>query len=97
MPDAGALLATALLIGAGALLTWFLIRSLRHATYRRWSRLSRWLFYGVTATLAGCGAYVLVGVWSDRWGWPTAIWLLAAPFAYGLATQWLRRRRASDL
>lgn len=47
---------------------------------RRWRPL--WL--GFKWSFAGLGAYLLVGVYVEKWGWPATIWFLGAPFGYGV-------------
>ncbi len=61
-----------------------------HRFPRRWRPL--WL--GVKWGLGGLGAYLLVGNYVMKWGWPAAIWFLAAPFAYGI-WQGLQHLKAS--
>lgn len=41
-----------------------------------------WL--GLKWSLAGLGAYLLIGNYVMKWGWPATIWFMAAPFAWGV-------------
>lgn len=33
--------------------------------------------------LVALGAFLLVNLFVDRWGWPAAVWFLGAPAVYG--------------
>lgn len=42
------------------------------------------LWFGVKWGLGGMGAYLLVGNYVMKWGWPATIWIVGAPLAYGI-------------
>jgi hypothetical protein len=65
-----------------------LIHSLRYQLYRRWSWPLRWAFLAVAGAVVLMGAFLLIGTYVQRWGWATALWLLAAPLAYGIWQGW---------
>lgn len=50
----------------------------------RWSRPVRYPYLALKWLLVALGAYCLVGVYVQKWGWPAALWLLLAPAAYGV-------------
>ena len=53
----------------------------------------RTLWHILKYSLAAFGAYLLIALWTDRWGLWTTIWLLAGPFAFGAWEEWQRRLR----
>jgi hypothetical protein len=55
------------------------------ARARRWPRPLRWLYAFIKWTLAGMGAYMLVGHFVLTWGWFAGLWFFIAPLLHGLS------------
>lgn len=49
-----------------------------------WPVFARIAYRTVKWSLVALGAYCLVGVYIQRWGWAAGIWFLAAPVAWGV-------------
>ena len=58
------------------------------AKSRRWAFPTRLLYLAVKWSLVALGAYLLLGLYVTRWGWPAALWFLLFPLAYGLWRGW---------
>lgn len=61
-----------------------IVRLNRRRAYQRWPGPARWLWYILCAVLIALGAAVLVNDYVNDWGWAAAIWLLVAPFVFGV-------------
>lgn len=83
MSDAELLAAVGTFVALTALLSWPILRVLRRRSYRHWSAPARWPFLAVVGLLVVLGAYVLVGLYLERWGLAATVWMLGAPFVYG--------------
>jgi hypothetical protein len=51
----------------------------------RWSAPLRGLYLFMRWSLAGIGAYMLVGHFVLTWGWFAGLWFFIAPLLHGLA------------
>lgn len=89
----GFLLFVAVVLVLGIAAAVAIIRTLRSQSYRTWPSLIRWAFLAVVTFLVLVGAAGLVNNYRLKWGWAAALWLLAAPFIYGLIQGWPTARR----
>jgi hypothetical protein len=59
----------------------------------RFMRVLRGVRFVLKWGLAALGAWLLVMLWAERWGWSATIWFLGCPLAYGIY-QGLTARRS---
>lgn len=50
----------------------------------RWPAPARWLYAGMKWSLVLLGSAMLTYHFARTWGWAAGVWMLIAPFLYGI-------------